>query len=256
MRIIHFLSLLFLLIGLSVTSTAQTESQFDLITDEISSKLPALNVLLDSAIVNNSYIKFRDQQMIVNECKLRAKRVEWTRNVGFQANTGYGNLYNYTTNSSGSIDPVPSSSIRNQSQYNVSVYINMPFNTIVDRKNQIKLARTEVDQAQSMAEMQRDETRQLVIRQYNDLVLKQRLFRIKSKYLETSRISIQLVEKEFLNGVIPLTEYARLSDAASRTEADFESARMDFLTSYMILEEIVGIKFNLTNQMTGTHEGN
>ena len=65
-------------------------------------------------------------------------------------------------------------------------------------------------QAQSMTEVQRDETRQLVIRQYNDLILKQRLLRIKSKYPEALRINMQMVEKEFTNGIISVTEYVPL----------------------------------------------
>jgi hypothetical protein len=56
-----------------------------------------------------------------------------------------------------------------------------------------------------------------------------------------------MVEKEFLNGVIPLTEYARMSGIVSGSEAEFENARMAFMTAYMLLEEVVGMKFNLVN---------
>jgi hypothetical protein len=96
-----------------------------------------------------------------------------------------------------------------------------------------------------MAQVQRIELRQTVIRQYNELILKHNLLKIKSKFLETSRINAQMAEKEFLNGVALVSEYARIAEINSRVESDFETVRMDFLTAYLILEEIVGIKFHI-----------
>lgn len=107
------------------------------------------------------------------------------------------------------------------------------------------MAKAEIEQAKSFSQVQRNELRQFVIRQYNELIIKQRLLKIKAKYTETSRIHMQMVEKEFINGAITLTEYSSLSEIASRAESELESAKMDFRTAYMILEEIVGMKFNL-----------
>jgi len=114
----------------------------------------------------------------------------------------------------------------------------------------IRLSKAEIDQARSFSLVQRNELRQLVIRQYNEVIIKQRLLKIKTKYTETSRIHMELVEKEFINGAITLTDYSSLSEIASRAESELESAKMDFRTAYMILEEIVGMKFNLTNKLT------
>lgn len=256
MRIIPvFILLSIIMLSSQCAVYAQEGDQFDPIKDDISNKIPPLEMLIDSAIVHNPYVQFRDLQVIVNACKLRAKQVEWTRNIGFQANTGYGNLYNYTSTATDGINPVPAST-KSQRQYSASVYINLPLNTIADRKNQVKLANAEIDQAQKMAEVQRNELRQTVIKLYNDLILKQRLNRIKAKYLETSRINMQMVEKEFANGIISVTEYARISETVTRTESDFENSRMDFLTAYMILEAVVGMEFNLTNDISETHEAN
>ncbi|MEI6048271.1 MAG: TolC family protein [Bacteroidota bacterium] len=256
-RIILILSLLFVYhIYLPVLVNGQTGNSFDQFKDDISDKLPPLSVLIDSAIVNNANVQYKDQQLIINECKLRAKRVEWTRNFGLQANTGYGNLYNYTSSTTGGIDPIPTTSNRSQSQYNAAVYINMPINLFVDRKNQIKIAKIEIEQAQSLATAQRDELRQQIILQYNDLILKQRLFKIKVKNLETVKINMQMVEKQFLNGIVTITDYTRMLGDVAGLETDFEKARMDFVTSYMILEVIVGMKFHLVKTIPETYDHN
>lgn len=94
------------------------------------------------------------------------------------------------------------------------------------------------------------EIREQVIRQYNDVVVKQRLLRIKSRYLETSRINLQMAEKGFMNGTVTVDDYSQVSEIESRTESDFENTRMEFLTAYMILEEITGLTFNLYNETT------
>ena len=79
------------------------------------------------------------------------------------------------------------------------------------------------------------------------MVSMQRQLKIKSKYLETSRINMQLAEKSFMNGSITVDEYSRVSEIESRTESEYETIKVDFLSAYQTLEVMVGMKFNLYN---------
>ncbi|MEI7663677.1 MAG: hypothetical protein WCK34_15830 [Bacteroidota bacterium] len=79
---------------------SQGERRFDPLKDDIAGKIPPLSVLIDSATANNHAVRSKSLQVIVDNCKLKAARAEWTRNLGIQANMGYGNLYNYSSNSS------------------------------------------------------------------------------------------------------------------------------------------------------------
>jgi outer membrane protein TolC len=243
---LFFLTSCFLLWNQGILS-AQVEQEFTLYTDDISHFLPPLSELMDSAMANNHTVQFRDLQLIIDRCKLKANKKEWTRNLGIQADIRYGTFDNYSTNSTTDQSLSTYATTRNEFKWGYAAYINMPLYTLVNRKNQMKLATTELEQAKKMAEAQRDEVRQLVIRQYHDVILKQRLLKIKSKLRETSAINMQMTEKDFANGVIQTSEYARISEIVSRAEADFESAQIDFQTSYLILEEIVGMKFKRTN---------
>jgi outer membrane protein TolC len=132
----------------------------------------------------------------------------------------------------------------NQTVYGIGVYVKFPLQDIVDRRNQINMANAELEQARSMAEEQRNELRQIVIRQYNDVILKQNILTIKSRNLSDSKVNMDMAEKQFRNGVVSVTEYARISDIVSDVESEYEVARTDFITSYMILEEMAGYKFN------------
>jgi len=228
---------------------AQKIKDFDLLKDDIELMLPPLEAIIDSALLHNPNVRFRDLQIDVNGYKLKADRSQWTRNLGIQADARYGTFDNFSTNTAEGQNPALFATKTNQLNYGAGTYIKLPIFDVVNRKNQIKLAKAELEQAKSFSLAQRNELRQAVIKQYNDVILKQRLLKIKSKYSETTRINLEMVEKEFLNGIITVTEYARITGIFSTSEADFESSKMDFRTAYMILEEIVGIKFNLTKKL-------
>lgn len=243
-------SLLILILSINqLPGFAQQNKEPDLLNDNIELMLPPLETIIDSAIAKNPYVKFRDLQITVNEHKLKSDRAEWTRDFGFQTDVRYGTYDNFATNVVEGQNPALTSTRNTQTNYGVGAYIRIPFYDFLNRKNQINLAKAEIEQAQSFSQVQRNELRQLIIRQYNELIIKHRLLKIKSKYTETSRIHMQMVEKEFINGAISLTDYSSLSEIASRAESELESAKMDFRTAYMILEEIVGMKFNLTNKL-------
>jgi len=235
-----------LIIGLA--GFAQQNKEPDLLNDNIESMLPPLETIIDSAIAKNPFVKFRDLQIIVNTHKLKSDRADWTRDIGFQTDVRYGTFDNFASNVVQGQNPALSSTRNTQTNYGVGAYIRIPFYDFLNRKNQIKLSKAEIEQAKSYSMIQRNELRQLVIRQYNEVIIKQRLLRIKTKYTETSRINMQMVEKQFISGAITLTEYSSLSEITSRAESDLESSKMEFRTAYMILEEVVGMKFNLTNK--------
>ena len=244
----QILIIIFAFLIIRLPGFAQQHKAFDLSNENIELLLPPLETIIDSAIAKNPYVKFRDLQITVNSYKLKSDRADWTRDIGFQTDVRYGTFDNFASNVVQGQNPALTSTKNTQTNYGIGAYIRIPFYDFINRKNQIKLAKAEIDQAQSFSQVQRNELRQLVIRQYNELIVKQRLLKIKIKYTETSRIHMEMVEKEFINGTISLTEYSSLSEIASRAESELESAKMDFRTAYMILEEIAGMKFNLSNK--------
>ena len=236
---------------LSLAGIAQTPRHFNITTDDISTMIPPLHDLIDSAIVNNSGIKSVDLQIIINKYALQTNRNYWTRNLSVLAEVRYGNFTSYTSDLATNANLATT---RGEFRYGFGGSLKFPIQDLLDRKNQIRIAQTQINLARSVAEEKQSELRKIVIMQYNELILKQRLMKLSAKNIETEKINMQMVEKEFLNGVLPLSEYARLSGIVSDTEAKVENARMDFLTAYMILEEVVGMKFKVVISAPGTDE--
>ena len=234
---------------LPLAGFAQGNKSFNLITDNIESILPPLEALIDSAILHNPIIKFKDLEVDVSRYKLKSDQKQWVRNVGIQADGRYGTFDNFSTNTAEGQNPALLASRSNQLNYGVGAYIKIPFYDIINRKNQIHQDKAVIEQAQKFSQVQRNDLRQSVIKLYNDLIVKHRVLKIKWKYAETSKITMQIVEKDYTNGAVSITEYARISEISARTEADLESSKMDFHTAFMILEEVVGIKFKLSNDL-------
>ena len=221
----------------------------DFSKSDIVNILPPLQTLIDSAIITNPAIRFRDLQVEVNEYKLKSEKGYWTRNVGLQSDVRYGTFNNFSTNTSEGQTPSIIATNQSQTNYGVGLYMKFPLYDVINRKNQVGLAKAEIEQAQSMAESQRMEVRQMVIRQYNDVVLKHRLFENKSKSIETERINMKMAEEEFKHGVTPVVEYARIHQIVNTAEDDLERARMEFISSVMILEDMAGFQFNIVSKI-------
>lgn len=219
--------------------------------------IPPLSQLLDSAFANNALVKYRNVDAAVMKGNLKTDRTYWLRNIGLQTDVRYGTFDHYTTTSSSEgYQPVNVAGSSNEFRFSVGAYMRLPLVDAINRKNQIRIGQLELEKATNMAESQRDILRQEVIRQYNELLLRIRLFKIKAKQLETARINQQMAEKEFINGVIPVSEYARLSDITVGVESNYEIARTDLNTALMILEDMTGIKFKINQTQPASNENN
>lgn len=224
---------------------SQAGNLFNPVVDDVADKIPPLSVLIDSALANDPYIAFRDNQISANTDKLNSNRILWTRNFGLSTELRYGNFSYYSTNES-SVQTAPIPIDRAETRYGIGAYINFPIYDYLNRKHIVSLAKTEIEQARNMAEMQRKELTERVIRQYNTLIVSQRLLKVKTKSFETSQLSIEMAEKEFSNGVLPVVEYARVSEIHASLESEYESAKMDFKTAFMVLETLVGMKLSIS----------
>ena len=246
--IMKFLHIIFLMTCLRICMPSDVMAQDISLTDpqsiDIDLVIPPLSVVLDSAIAHNAMVKFRDFGIIGKECNLNSYRNYWTRNFGVQADVRYGTFNNFSTNTAEGQSPSLFATNVIQTNYGIGLYVKFPLQDALNRRTQIRMADSELEQAKSMAQAQREELIQAVISQYNDVLLKQRILDIRAKNLSTSKTNMEMLEKEFQNGVVDLTEYTRISDIVARTEADFETARTDLITTYMILEVIAGFKFS------------
>ena len=156
----------------SMTAKTQVVPMFDPLKDDIIEKIQPLSALIDSALKHDPYVRFRDLQIVANRCKLNAEQSYWLRNFGVQSDVRYGTFNNFSTNTAEGQNPDYLATQTSQWNWGVGAYVKFPLIDLVTRKSQVNLAETEIEQAVSMAQVQKNEVRQLVIQHYNNLVLK------------------------------------------------------------------------------------
>jgi outer membrane protein TolC len=230
--------------GFSIIQSKAQEINRDTVkTTSVKLLIPALDVLIDSALVNNGMLNYRKLEIEAKKHNLKSKRRDWTRNFGIQSDTRYGTFDNFSSNVNGPITTTLTSTTK-QLNYGIGLYLKIPVFDMINRKSEIKRAKAEVDQAKSLKISQEDELKEVVIRYYEDLILKQELLELRSSNLGNARVNLEMVKKEFINGLIPIYEFVRISDMTARIAAEYEKAKSDFLVSKKILENITKLEIN------------
>lgn len=205
--------------------------------------IPKLDVLVDSAWAKNGLLGYRIDEIDVKKANLKSKERYWTRNFGIQGDYRYGTFANFSENVT-SASTINLASNTTQVNYGVGFFLKLPVLDIYNRKTEIKQARAELSQAINFMEFQKFEIREDVIKHYENLILKQNLLKLQAKSLGTARISIKTAEKEYKTGLIDVHEYVRIYGIANRIEADYETAKSEFILAKKLLENLTGIKIN------------
>ncbi len=219
---------------------------FNPLSDNISSLLPPLETLIDSAISHSAEIKFWDAGVKAKESKILSEKRLWLRNLGISTDLRYGTYDNLSLSESPAGTPVTVYSNQIQTRYGGAVYFKLPLSDMADRKNQIRFAEFERKQSIYSRESKKDDIRKEVIIQYNQLLLSQKLLKIQASNLQSSNVNLQMAEKKFQNSEINVSELSSITEINSRALSAFETAKSDFVTNYMMLQELTGIKFNLS----------
>ena len=213
-KLFHKLSIL----SLSIISFSNIQAQTldsdtsSLIESDTSSlnvsefKFPSIEVVIDSVLKRSAMMSFRKNNIGAKESTLASERIYWSKNLGIQADTRYGNLSNFATSEDG-VSNTAALTTAKQFNYSVGFYLKFPIFDVINRKNQIRVAKFEVNAAKDMVEFEKEQLRKTVIQLYQDLILKQKLLQIKSKRLGSGKVNLEMVEKEFRNGVIEISEY-------------------------------------------------
>lgn len=230
-----------LLSAFCITVSAQTDTAALRSSTAVAAySLPPLFDLIDSAIKHNASVQYRNLEIQLRQTNLKSEKIYWTRNLGVQADTRYGTFDNFSSSSTSQSTTLLSTTNR-QFNYGLGVYIKLPLGDVLNRKNQVKRAETEVEEAKQLSLAQQHEVRQEVIKLYQDVLLHQKLLTIKSTTLGSARANGDMVEKEFRNGLIPVSEYVRISDIVARAAADYEIEKKEFATAKLLLENITGV---------------
>ncbi len=248
-RLLMKVSLYLLFIITCSTTHAQSIDSsllFDPIRDDIASKLPALEALIDSAVAHSPEIKIEELNADWTRYEITSARREWLRHWGLDMVANYGNYLYNDRDELTRLDKFYLSESR-RLNYGAGVYVRIPMFYFVDRKNEINKKKKLLEIAIVTRETHVRVIRKEVINTYNTLMQQQMILRITNDYQQVADMMMRNAENAFLNGEIPPEEYARQKDYQTRGATDYALTIGRFNMAYTLLEELVGIRFNLIN---------
>lgn len=232
------------------TITSREFTYFNPMAENIEDYLPPMQELIDSAVANSPLLKYRDAQHIIAELNTKSVRRAWSNYLGVISDFKYGLFDNLVLNqdATGAINTNLVTTTE-QTRYSAGVYLKFPLQEILDRKNKIKIAQEQEKLALYEYQSAKRELRKLVIQQYSDLLLAQKVLRIKNSFKQDVIIQKQMAEQQFKNNQISVSEMTKMNSMYSKALAEYETAKSAFNNAYLMLQEVVGIKFKLKSKV-------
>lgn len=228
---------------------SDTAQEFDPYLDDISLRIPPLEDLIDSAIVHSPVLKVSDADIMIAKYNIKSMKRQWMENFYLDGQLQTDVWDALTNNRTTYGDDNTIISYQDNYRYLVAASVRIPMDDFWDRRNRIKMETKQLEKNMANRDYQILQLRQAIITQYNTLIVNQRILRIANDNVIANALQKEMGDKEFVNGQTTLYELAYINEMYRKAVTDFEDARFQFYNSYMQLQELCGIRFNVLNKI-------
>jgi outer membrane protein TolC len=114
----------------------------------------------------------------------------------------------------------------------------------VSRGNTIKREQLNLERSEAIRKDRENQIRQEIIPLYQNVRLARKVFTLQQEALVNVRTNYQLAEKQFRQGQLTLQELSSVNSQLTSASVAMESARSQYDTAFMTLEEVVGAKIS------------
>jgi outer membrane protein TolC len=192
--------------------------------------IPALQVFMDSAMLNSPAIKMYETQIIQNQCEIDLLKYSWMKDIYMVVDSKYGKY--------GTAQPGDQLSLG----YGGGAVVKIPLTAIAGSGQRKKIAKMELNQSIYNKEVLISELKKSLIIHYNETIYIKKILSIQIVALEVASISQKLSENEFKGGLIHVDQYSRVTEIYYSQLQQLEKTKMDLKTALAILLEMSGIK--------------
>jgi outer membrane protein TolC len=213
-------------------------SSFNLMEDFMTQLIP-LDDIIVIGIENSPSIKRNASLANAEKERVALQKKLWSNHIQGFTNYSFGNQGILIAGSTDSnINTIANG-------YRFGVNVSVPLYEIYTRSNRVKLAKAELESAESFTEAIELEVKQQVINYYFRLIATHKSMINNNDFLQKALVSEKVGELKFKENQISLTDYTRLSEISSLAQERYNNAYTEFLTSYKALEAILGTELHL-----------
>lgn len=207
------------------------------LTKDLREQLVSLDSLITIAALNSPTMKAQDALIEAGTQQIKFARREWQNGVfgTFTQSLGNQNSF-YNTNQ----EPEAIQSATVQTGFRLALNVNVPLFLLFGRTSRINVYKQELEvRRQTWEKIKMDVSRQVVY-EYNNMLTSHRMMMIASASRGTSRLLLDMADKQFSQGDISIADFSSVSAIATRAETDYEISKKDFYTNYQQLEKLLG----------------
>ena len=194
--------------------------------------------LVELALQNPTY-EVADRKVAIANYQVKKAKGSWLSTVAIQGNLNEFAFKGSTTNTATGISTNPSTFYP---KYNFGV--NLPFNLISDRKNEVKIAKENLSIAQAEKNQHFREIKALVLTKYEDYLLCQQKLDLQIQVTQDARTAYLAAEKDFQEGAIKQEEYNK----SYRGFTDEKIKQAEYLRNFNVIklemEAMIGVSMD------------
>lgn len=200
-----------------------------------------LPLLTTAAIQHSAAMKTLDVEKSINQQDIKIVKKNLLSGVALGASYTYGNLASigYT---GGNQLPGGQVNAPNSGRYYGGVNLSLPVDQLANHGALVKKQELNLQRTQSVQKEREEVIRQQVIQLYQNVLLTHKLLTLRQDSYVNAQTNSRLAEKQFRQGQLTLIEFSQASGQFTDVSIAQESARNQYDTSFMLLEEYVGDK--------------
>jgi outer membrane protein TolC len=186
--------------------------------------------LVQLAWKNNPTNEVLRREIKMNEYQVKRNAAQWLDIIHLQ-----GNLNEFNLN--------PDADVNNRSnffpKYNIragislGMFVNIPMTTKMDRQ-QLAISESQLD-------ARKLEIRNVVMKTYNDYVLKEKIYKIQAQVFSDIENAHKLLEQKFKNGETSFENYSASQANYNRSSIVLLTAETDYKNTKLDLERLIGL---------------
>ena len=225
---------LVVLVGLFSISTAQAQSEREPLPE-----LPPLEVLLDYAVTHAPELNVQAARIAQNRSEVVRTRRSWMDGATVSVGASYGSFGNQL------LDEVSFGQ-------SVRVGLKVSLFDLFGRDAQVGVFESRLLAAQRERDVIRQRLRQTLIQRYYDLRRARDLVRVRSEAYESTQTHKAMLETAFQQGTAALDQVSRVTEVAAKAQAAYAEARIDYLSGYALLENLLGTPLDTLRPATAS----
>jgi len=207
----------------------------------------ALPLLTAAAVQHSAQLQAADKEIAIGQIDVKLAKKSILNIVSLGGGYTYGNLAGVAI-----ADPNNPSQFTTFSagRYSTGVSVTLPLDRVATRGNTVQREQLNLERTRALRQSRENEIRQLVIQSYQNVLLARKLLTIRQEASVTVQTSYRLAEKQFRQGQLSLTEFSSASSLLTEVATAETSARSQYETTFMLLEELTGTKIStlMTNR--------